>query len=260
MEGVSKLAVIPRGKYILTDCCQDNSLKLWSADLDLLGKFSLKNNDFRDCQVEHIVCLSEDDFVAVYAKDVYAKEDLFVSIVTENFVLWNLLNEHSAPHSFACHTDRITCATRVDVQSFLTGSLDGTVRRWDAFTGGCLRAFISTPSMGVTDVAVCTVGGGQCFVSGSYDGNARIWNVVTGTCLHTIRSMRGRVRSVGFVADEDDDMILLSDDWRISCWSLGVGRKADSIRSNTAGQVGVLAYLAVPGEEVDFASDRVSMV
>lgn len=255
MEGVSKLAVMPGGQHILTDCCQNSSLKLWSKDLDLLGKFSLNNNEFRDCQVEHIVCLSEDDFVAIYAKDVHAKEGHSVSTV---FVLWNLMNDHSDPHSCEVHTDTITCATRVDVQSFLTGSLDGTVRRWDAFAGGCLRAFAH--AQGVTDVAVCTVSDGQCFVSGSYDGSARIWNIVDGSCLHTFRSIRGRVRSVKFVANGDDEKILISDDWCISCWSLEESRSASSIRSSTMGQVGgVHAYLGIPGEELDFAGNRFSM-
>eukprot|EP00588_Corethron_pennatum_P026073 CAMPEP_0194319910 /NCGR_PEP_ID=MMETSP0171-20130528/16305_1 /TAXON_ID=218684 /ORGANISM="Corethron pennatum, Strain L29A3" /LENGTH=358 /DNA_ID=CAMNT_0039077289 /DNA_START=734 /DNA_END=1810 /DNA_ORIENTATION=- len=232
-EGVSKLAVVPGGQYILTDCGDDGAMKLWSRNLDLLGDFSLNNKDFRDCHVELIVCLSEDEFVAIYAKNQYTDT---CSTVTRSFVLWDLMQEQSAVRSFQDHTDTITCATKVSLQSFLTGSLDGPVRWWDASTGECLKTF-SGHSMGVTDVAVCTVGDGQRFVSGSQDGTARIWDAAEGSCIHTFCSIRGRVRSVEFVANGDEDKILISDDWCISCWSLEESKTSASTISEMGAAV-----------------------
>jgi WD40 repeat protein len=78
------------------------------------------------------------------------------------------------------------------------GSIDNTVRTWDAVIGTELRTF-----QGHSD-EVNSVGfspDGRHIVSGSNDETIRIWDAVTGNELHTLEGHLNRVRSVVFSRD-----------------------------------------------------------
>ena len=67
----------------------------------------------------------------------------------------------------------------------VSGSLDTSIRVWDAETGGCVHTLTGhqslTSGMELRD---------NILVSGNADSTVRVWDVRTGQCLHTLQGER----------------------------------------------------------------------
>jgi WD40 repeat protein len=72
-----------------------------------------------------------------------------------------------------------------DGRSLASGSLDTTVRLWDAVTGKVVRA-LSGHAKGVLSVAFNP--DGRSLASASEDGTVRLWDVASGRCLAVLLS------------------------------------------------------------------------
>mmetsp|Transcript_40321 Transcript_40321/g.78863 ORF Transcript_40321/g.78863 Transcript_40321/m.78863 type:complete len:484 (-) Transcript_40321:83-1534(-) len=215
---LSRLTVAGGRQHILTDCEEEGTLKLWSNDFEFLGDFPQEDNNLKGYDVSHIVNLSTDDANGFVFAVAYTKDNLSGTCNTQCFVLWDVSKDnHSSVRTFEGHTGEITSMIKLDSNSFLTGSVDMTIRRWDAYTGAILATY-EGHSKGVTDL---TAVNGLCFISGSHDGTARLWDVYGLRSFHTLNGiMGGEIRSVEFVADEGNGKVLISDDQYIACWDL----------------------------------------
>ena len=83
-------------------------------------------------------------------------------------------------------------------QKIISGSVDRTIKIWDANTGICLQT-LKGHSDGVTSVAFSP--DGTRIISGSYDKTIKIWDANTGQCLETLMGHSRGVFSVAFSPD-----------------------------------------------------------
>ena len=85
-----------------------------------------------------------------------------------------------------------------DGAQIASGSLDYTVRIWDAATGALLHT-LQGHTDPVTSVAYSP--DGKYIVSGSWDRTVRIWDAATGELLNTLKGHRNWVTSVAYSPD-----------------------------------------------------------
>ena len=101
-----------------------------------------------------------------------------------------------------------------DGTKIVSGSLDNTVKIWDANTGQCLKT-LEGHSETVNSVAYST--DGTKIISGSGDETVKIWDANTGECLETLEGHSKGVYSVAFSPD-GKRIISGSSDETIKIW------------------------------------------
>jgi WD40 repeat protein len=168
-----------------------------------------------------IVCMtsvssSDESYVLTGSDDKIAKVWL---VAGENVQLLQTL---------AGHTKTVKCITCVhtDIYLAMTGSLDKTIRIWDAtLNGTCLRTL-----EGHLDGIWClaTLPDGLRLVSGSKDDNLKVWNISTGECLHTLEGHSSWVSCA--VVPSTDIVISGSNDKNIKIWKLGSTKSSPTDR------------------------------
>jgi WD40 repeat protein len=96
------------------------------------------------------------------------------------------------------------CAWSPDGRRLLSGSVDSTLRLWDAETGVCLRTLYGHANW----VMACAWSpDGRRLLSGSLDSTLRLWDAETGACL---RTLSGHAKAVWACAWSPDGRRLLS--------------------------------------------------
>ena len=133
-------------------------------------------------------------------------------------------------HTLTGHTKTIKCIDHAVVDSrscvAITGSLDKTIRIWDAILSGqCLRTL-----KGHLDGVWCiaTITNGPKLVSGSKDDYLKVWDMNTGECLHTLE---GHSSWVSCVTTSGNDIIISgSNDKNIKVWRLESSRSPPTDR------------------------------
>ncbi|PHH52104.1 Vegetative incompatibility protein HET-E-1 [Ceratocystis fimbriata CBS 114723] len=94
------------------------------------------------------------------------------------------------------HDDYVmSVAFSTDGQRLASGSLDTTVKIWDATSGACLQTLEGHDHY-VTSVAFST--DGQRLASGSYDKTVKIWDATSGACLQTLEDYGSKVTPAVF--------------------------------------------------------------
>ena len=104
----------------------------------------------------------------------------------------------------------------------VSGSLDNTVKVWDAVSGSCLRTLEGHTSF-VMSVAVSS--DGTRLISGSYDKTVKVWDADTGACLLTLKGHPKAVYSVTTYTDPTTDTIRIvsgSVDETVQIWDTRV--------------------------------------
>lgn len=112
--------------------------------------------------------------------------------------VWNL-EDLSKPQSILRgHQGAVlSVAMSPEWEGIATGSIDGTIRIWNAKTGepeGVLRGHKSW----VNSVKFAQ---DQFLVSGSSDGTVKVWSIATAQCLQTIPASKAEVRTVAVSPD-----------------------------------------------------------
>jgi WD40 repeat protein len=128
------------------------------------------------------------------------------------------------------HTDAVTAvALSPDGRTIVSGSLDGTVKVWDAHDGRLLRS-LAGHTHWVTAVALSA--DGRTIVSGAWDSTVKVWDAHDGRLL---RSLEGHTAWVNAVALSPDGRTIVSGsaDRTVKVWDAHDGRLLRSLEGHT---------------------------
>ena len=195
---------------------------------------------------------------------------------------WNYINRLCRPDLFMLcgHDDKVSdVAYSPDGRKIVSGSLDGTVRVWDAATGSPILAWREDSSVyclalspdgkriavatreGVVEIHDAATGegirslrghagvvpqivfspDGKRIASAGRDETVRIWNAANGTERHVLRGHESSVTSAAF---SPDGRILASGgrDRIVRLWDVATGREIRSIRVGGVQGITCLAF------------------
>ncbi|MEO5357749.1 MAG: AAA family ATPase [Nitrospirae bacterium YQR-1] len=152
-----------------------------------------------------------------------------------------LLNCSGKPHVAEIflqlgHSNWVTSVSfSPDGKFIVSGSLDSTVKLWDAATGSLIRT-ISGHSNNVTSVSFSP--DGKFIVSGSRDDTVKLWDAATGSLIRTISGHSNTVTSVNFSPD-GKFIVSGSEDNTVKLWDAATGSLIRTIsgHSNTVTSV-----------------------
>ena len=134
-----------------------------------------------------------------------------------------LLSWTQPPVEWIVHGDsNVTCIScSPNGYNIVTGSLDGTIRIWDAETGSAVGRPLEGHTGSVLSVAYSP--DGRHIISGSSDNTIRIWNAETGSAVG--RPLEGHTNSVYSVAYSPDGRHIISgsEDKTIRIWNAETG-------------------------------------
>jgi WD40 repeat protein len=140
-------------------------------------------------------------------------------------------------NSTSSHSSNVTSvAFSPDGASFVSASLDGTLRLWS--TNGTLLGTLSGHETDVTAVAFGP--DGTQLASGSADGRIKLWDPAAGTCLATISAHRGAVTSLAFTPDSTH-VLSGGEDACVRLWSSRDGALVQNIGWER-GYIGVVSF------------------
>jgi RNA polymerase sigma factor (sigma-70 family) len=126
-----------------------------------------------------------------------------------------------------------------------TGSLDNTVRLWDATTGRELARLgrQNGPRFFAQVVSVAFSPDGQTLASGSNDGTIRLWDPKTGKARREIASGQGMVYALAFAPDGKSLVSAHSEGKKLIVWDSATGKERGRLEGHS-GEVSAVAYSA----------------
>jgi WD40 repeat protein len=131
----------------------------------------------------------------------------------------------------------MSSALSPDGERVVSGSLDGTIRIWDARTGMMVMKPLREHIDGVTCVAISN--DGRFIVSGSRDRTIRIWDFETGEQVREALSDYGAVCTIA-ISHDGNRIFSGSDDNTIRTWNFDSGRLLRSMSQDHVTSVAVL--------------------
>jgi WD40 repeat protein/energy-coupling factor transporter ATP-binding protein EcfA2 len=125
----------------------------------------------------------------------------------------------------------LACAFSPDGRLILSGSVDNSLRLWDAASGKLIRS-LEGHSNGVMACAFSP--DGRLILSGSADNSLRLWDAASGKL---IRSLEGHSKVVWACAFSPDGRLILSgsDDNSLRLWDAASGKLIRSLKGHSNG-------------------------
>jgi WD40 repeat protein len=117
--------------------------------------------------------------------------------------------------SLSGHTGRVSSVVFApDGRTLFSGSIDGTIRFWDCWTGSETRK-ISAHTGGVNSIALSR--DGKVLGSGAYDRSAKTWSTGSGDHIKSFKGSRSQIFSVALGAD-GATLITASESGSVRIW------------------------------------------
>ncbi len=144
--------------------------------------------------------------LSVISGGLFSRSSITPKASTQNapsMVLLSTLRSHNGPV--------FSLAISPDGNTFVSGSDDRTIKRWNLKTGKLLHTFFG--HMGPV-VSVAISSDGHTLVSGSHDKTVRVWDVETGTLISTLTGGEKKVNAVAIspnshtIASGNEDRII----------------------------------------------------
>ena len=115
-------------------------------------------------------------------------------------------------HAMAGHTGNVLALAWIDAARFVTTSVDGTLREWDARTGTCLRII----AIGIRTDCLCIASGGQIIAG---DDAGRIAQIMPGEEPQFTQAHQSGIKTL-VLADDGRRIVTLGYDRAIAVWDL----------------------------------------
>ena len=152
-----------------------------------------------------------------------------------SFTYTNIGNTMTVPLMTIHDCDAFAVAFSRDGTRIVSGSVNGSMRVWDAWTGKKLKTFDGHTDA-VTSVAFSS--DGTRIVSGSFDKSVRVWDALMGKELKSLHGHTDNVKSVAFSSD-GTRIVSGSADKSVRVWDVSTGNEktlsghTDNVRSVT---------------------------
>ncbi|KAJ9267667.1 hypothetical protein DTO195F2_1 [Paecilomyces variotii] len=176
---------------LLASGTHDSAIRLWDTTTGALRR-TLEGHTF---SVWTVAFSPDSQLLASGSFDSTAKLwDISTEVLQGNFI-----EKRAAQQTIDGHLGSVGIITfSPDGKMLASGSIDRTVKLWDAITGTLLQTleghldFIRTVKFSLD---------GRFLISGSNDGIVKLWDTSAGTLRHTLNSHLGAVRAVALSPD-----------------------------------------------------------
>jgi RNA polymerase sigma factor (sigma-70 family) len=144
-----------------------------------------------------------------------------------------------------------------DGKVIATGSLDNTLRLWDATTGKELARLgrQNGPKFFAQVISVAFSPDGRSVASGSNDGTIRLWDPKTGKGLHEIATGEGYVAALAYAPDGKSMAAAHGEGKKVVVWDTATGKALRRLEGHS-GPVAAVAYSADGKVIASGAADR----
>ncbi|XP_033970193.1 F-box/WD repeat-containing protein 7-like [Trematomus bernacchii] len=196
-------------------------------------------------QVKHMMQVIEPQFqrdfisllpkeLALYVLTFLAPKDLLQAAQTCRY--WRILAEDNLLWREKCREEgTLKSPDDFDGAFVVSGSLDTSIRVWDAETGGCVHTLTGHQSL-TSGMELRE----NILVSGNADSTVRVWDIQSGKCLHTLQGPNKHQSAVTCLQFCRGLVLSSSDDGTVKLWDLKTGswvRDVVTLQSRGAGGV-----------------------
>lgn len=206
-SGVAAVAFDARGTRIASGGV-DKTVKVWGADFKELNSFTCPD------KIYGLAFLGPDG------------EQLVSSTADGYIQLWSLA-ENSNVRQWQGATAGISSLVAVGNNELLTGSLDGSVARWDVNTGECLHKYVSSGHSTVCSVSLHP--GGDLVAVGNQEGDTTVFDRLSGNRIETLPG-QGQFVQAAFVGNSN---VLVTAAWAgtVKLWQMGPSQASRQIKA-----------------------------
>jgi WD40 repeat protein len=115
-----------------------------------------------------------------------------------------------------------------DGKSFISGSMDKTIKLWNIESGVEIKTFFGHTNW-VNSVAYSQVG--NTFLSGSKDATIKLWDISSGKILQDLKGHRASISMVNYLPRNSNLALSCADDYMVKLWDLKNGKELVSFIS-----------------------------
>src|SRR3990167_8966840 len=139
------------------------------------------------------------------------------------------------------HTDAAWVLTKLTDRQFLSGSLDGTVKLWEASSNECVRTYEVNLNKKIYALATFPE---RNFVTAGTEKIIKIWNLDTGYCIKSLYGHKGTISSLAVVPGAGENcLISQSMDKTVCLWQPDNNKRLLHVIPHTSNYISTVAVV-----------------